>query len=1520
LDPCTDEGHQVIDNAFRRVTSKARTKDDYICDIDLNRGWYRFKIFGKPAVIPTECQETEHCTTQAPIWLNLEGTELPVVGETKRVTACAALQRNSHPKTPTTCCILKLGIRVKNCGDYLVYFLRPPQVCHMAYCAEESRVPCGPEEYSVDGFQPCRDAYPSPVYDVVLYPNVVDHKPYLECAFLPPTSNSTLELGYTVTWYKHEDRHDKTELFSVDTTKTVARMEIKDKIVMGKWVSCQVQSYYKESKHLKDRGVKSRPFFVGIKVVPSTLNLAEGGPFHIVTLKTTIPIICQNSTQDFCTVNVNLKTIDADGIHRGDDIVLSKCLITFIPKPCNAGQCGIETILVTAVTDFTNDGDRKITIVTDEIEDDNKLWDGYDPSDIAVTVKDIPTAQCYSFTDPHFITFDGRKYDYYKTGTFLLYKSTIRDFEVHNKLWPCGGTSYPVSCNCGFAVRENNNVISVDMCNGNFLETSPEVKVLGMFPLVEGVKINENREGDKITIEFPSGTFVRADIADWGMSITIQAPSVDFNRTIGLCGSFDGDPDNDFLDRDGNILTIPLKQGQANEFAEQWRLPDGGLFSNDPVVKVYRPTVPLCNCGASSKVKQKTTLRTLDRFNLHQQCNKFSNIRRPKVLPSRDMTSLYANNIFGGRKRRNVRDIRFRERAKYFKNIQPVVETRERFELLPAPVFSIDSGNYVDRTDYVYHYPHPVVDFSPLVRKWPTPSGITEKQAREICEGKLLNTTSALVCRSLLGAKLDDAIEMCVTDLQLTDDFFWLEPSEALIENQCEAAIVQDASLWEQDDEGRTKAKNIVDSLICPNDCSSNGICTPTGCFCSSGFKLPDCKLKFKSQAPKIVNLENNGVCDTRFQNCSKIRVSGRRFKDRDNFMCIITPLSLSNELTETTAPPTLKSAVFINKRTVLCELPAIPSSLSGEDRNPEDGLFKWQIQVSFDGFEPSNTVVLTVFDSLCQKCDWTGLCEFKENTCFIKGKCFASGERDLMNPLCRECNPGINRLAWSINKDNLPPLYESLGPSQLMTTFVGTEISHQFAALDPEGSYLTFSLVDSNPGMAMTSSGLLIWTPETTGEKNIVVEVTDECGSSVEMSLLVTVEVCDCENGGTCAILDELSEIGSGDSYCACPQDYIGNKCEIFMNSCASDPYPCIHGDCRNLFDTFECECPSTHTGQFCETPLLATCDPNPCYSGVECSINEGVVSCDSCPQGMMGDGIVCTEMCHRPCPRHSYCAEPDVCKCSPGYVGFGCHIALCRPDCQNGGRCIEPNICRCADGYSGEHCETALCDPPCQNSGECYARNTCACKYGYLGPRCETMTCNKYCENGGVCSSPDVCRCQPGWSGPTCSTAICAPYCQNGGLCIRPNECMCFHGFFGQRCEKGICSPPCQNGGTCSRLNMCTCPDGYYGRHCERVRCEPMCQNGGRCVQPNLCSCPSGYRGSKCHRAICVSGCRNGGVCIQPNVCECPEGYGGFNCQTPICKQRCMYGGRCIRPNTCLCRQGHSGPICDKRSAYIR
>ncbi|KAL9987888.1 hypothetical protein ACROYT_G002266 [Oculina patagonica] len=100
------------------------------CDNSLLKRWYRFLgLAGKQ--MPDACVAPERCGTQAPGWLS--GGH-PIVAQ-------GAVQRTVCFSYSSFCCLLSTSIRVRNCGAFYVYELRPTDGCNLRYCGDREQVP-----------------------------------------------------------------------------------------------------------------------------------------------------------------------------------------------------------------------------------------------------------------------------------------------------------------------------------------------------------------------------------------------------------------------------------------------------------------------------------------------------------------------------------------------------------------------------------------------------------------------------------------------------------------------------------------------------------------------------------------------------------------------------------------------------------------------------------------------------------------------------------------------------------------------------------------------------------------------------------------------------------------------------------------------------------------------------------------------------------------------------------------------------------------------------------------------------------------------------------------------------------------------------------------------------------------------------------------------------------------------------------------------------------------------------------
>uniref|UniRef100_A0AAV2MGD6 EGF-like domain-containing protein n=1 Tax=Knipowitschia caucasica TaxID=637954 RepID=A0AAV2MGD6_KNICA len=897
-----------------------------------------------------------------------------------------------------------------------------------------------------------------------------------------------------------------------------------------------------------------------------------------------------------------------------------------------------------------------------------------------------------------------------------------------------------------------------------------------------------------------------------------------------------------------------------------------------------------------------------------------------------------------------------------------------RYESRPRP----QRPSRSEQESFAYFFPE---DHEPATRPgpspvWPTPSGLSEHQARARCGETLGNSSLALSCSRLLPDwVLARVVEMCVSDLQLKDDESWMNATLPLLENECERKLLEQKR--------KEEYPEVLAILRCPGLCNGNGQCSPRGCECFPGFGSYDCSA-LSDQVPEMVELQR-AVCDVHQDDCSSVRVRGHGFRNSRGLQCeFVQEQSAGGEWV--LGEPQLVRAFFLDTTVLRCQLPlqdswsaAAQQAAGAASRRPQE---RWQIRVSNDGYSYSNAKILTLYNGTCHICRSASaevLCSLKEKKCFINGVCYSEGERSPSSS-CLSCLPETSPLTWSTADKNSPPVFQPL--PALLHSFPGQTVRFQLEALDPEGSDLVFSLDSGPKGSSVTPEGLLMWrsSESSIDTHTFRVTVRDHCGAHTAASIQVSVLPCGCLNGGSC--LASLLPPADVALLCACPEGFRGPRCEEDVDDCK--PNPCRYARCIDGPNSFSCVCPPGMTGHTCREDV-DECLSQPCFPAVSCDNTLGSFTCGLCPKGFTGDGRNCTWGAQLPktpvSSRLSPPSPPSPCSRRPCHPGVQCfesvHVStgfVCGP-CPHG---LQGNgrICRRANPDStaslsdlfqvqrhnplaptslvrfspqperrpkpqgrnqtvalspSSHspqlspelatrgrwrsCADTTCFPgvPCETTSTGRVQcGPCPPGYGGDGETCEAV-CKYPCGKNQKCSLPNTCTCKKGFTGYGCHIAVCRPDCKNQGRCVRPSVCQCPAGYTGATCEQAHCEPPCQHGGTCASRNHCTCPYGYMGPTCDITVCDPPCSNGGTCIRPDYCVCFAGFYGARCQIAVCNPPCKNGGQCIRNNVCWCPGGYTGRRCQQSVCEPACMNRAKCVGPNLCSCASGWSGEKCD-------
>jgi len=1089
-DPCKD--YTAIDD-YQRSTgfilpTNSKTKPN---DRRLKSGWYRFT---SPAggMMPTTAPPERGCGSLAPVWL--KGNHPDDVGDDVTLKSCVKVGKNDCAKYASDIKIEKCS---QNNKEYYVYQLKPTPSEDMSYCAgKESK--CEEGETSKTGYTPdCSSKFPKESKYPIVTVDVKDNRLRFKCKSYPRETNNN-NIVHSVTWYQGTpEKMIKIAPQILTNGETEAYLQNKNSFgeepyfCLGQQIFCKVKSYYKDSED-RSPNRHSNQFFAGFKIEPTTLVLSEKDKPKKLKVTSTVPIICQDGSET-CNVNIELGQTNTDNF-------IDFCTLRFKPGP--RGQT--KEIEVVAKRDFVDDGDQNMFLKVFIPSHINPVdWDCHkNLTSVKIITKDVKTSRCTSTGDPHIRTFDGLFYNHFSVGDYVLVNSKARKFEIHVRTWRC----HTVSCNCGIAVREGDDVVVVDMCRDNI----PRARFASTVEPQKGTTITRNNNGKSFVLNFPSGAFVRFDSQRWFgrwyfANFQIQLPSDDYQSTEGLCGTFDGNRNNDMKRRDGQVVNNGRRRTAPTSFTEDWKMGVGEslfYYKGGPKKCLATRAKSYCTCQETCCGKRSV------------HCDFEGYSKRPKYSQGfkgwKELTFPGAEHC-GRRKRRSLDN-----------------------DIIVLP----DDG---DSAKYTYN-PTP---FTPVEQTFPTPKGKTESQSQSHCDSTIRQSSIGKTCLKLIAAfDITDYIEQCVTDVRILDSFTVASDSAInTMASDCEEKTLREIkTFWKKDATGEITPPAEIGDSACPNECSGNGKCANATCICDKNFITDDCSM-MKGQAPVLIGIPNNGgICDIRNRDCIRTRVTGVDFIDSSALTCKVQEVKISGKAPKKTGNARSDRGELLSFGEISCLLPHVPVIIDGnplKSRGSPMGGFKLRVSNDGTNFSKNETMFL-VYDSKCISCDKSGSCKWKQSSCKVNEYCFAPDDAN-PNDWCEICDPTINREGFVERKVNLPPAFTK---STIQHIFKGQEWKFTLPAKDPEAQRLKYSFIGNNHGMRISSDGILSWTPHELGSFTFEVKVEDPCGLTAQQQFKVQVASCMCEgeNGGICKWDSTPGDVNK--TTCVCPDGCQGEKC----------------------------------------------------------------------------------------------------------------------------------------------------------------------------------------------------------------------------------------------------------------------------------------------------------------------------------------------------------------------------------------
>ncbi|KAL3847606.1 hypothetical protein ACJMK2_018509 [Sinanodonta woodiana] len=960
---CTGTYGTLPDLERRARNYVLAANEGYVSDALLDSKWYKVNQYNMPTNYTN--LDVGMCGTYFPIWMN------------------GSIPSSSDGRVTRDACIISFfdicdpakTIEVVNCSTFMLYKL-VPTVQSSGYCFDPVKTEIEPAPAPPDSATVRSELYFTSETSRL---GKQFWKPRLRfwCDFQESQKD---KFFYLISWYVNgvlfkqagPERYTSRNVTNLHEDELLAR-----NYKLGITIKCTVRASTSVNGSLGNL-TASTGYWMGIQVINPNVNLQQGKT-AIVQLRATFPFGCyvDSSNRDpSCFVSVQMY----------DPYDAYNCLSSSISVK-DSIRCGVKlqgltytelslgkdyTNVITNMTITTKDANDYnpgrnrfvLKLVTERGNLVNDIIGGNYLTDVNVVVQETTSWKekvCYSYIDPHMLTFDGRKYENQNIGDFILYRHRSNKQEVQMRTIPCW--SGP-TCACAVAVRAGGDLFMINICS--------KPRLITFVSCADSILQVTQKNPNFYEVIMPLGTTVHIKIwSDIYLNIDIYPSVKDVNETLGLCGVLNNNPGDDFL------LPSGLQESNNNVFSTSWRIPSSNSFFHP---MNFNPTLweegsYLCVCPAALNTTTPPTTVSGDRLSplcsasVYLSCTKkVINQGKPYICEVRTK----------------------RSETPRTKELERILIKQSRED---DPVFNIHRLQKRETRNYTFD------------------------EALVLCTSIFdANCTTTAFEGSLpenSNTFKNDSLSNCALDIMYLGD-------SSLANVHCESYrshVDEEINRNSTYREANPGVVNSFRSTACIRNCNFHGDCINGTCFCHESYIEEDCSVSLNVY-PDVDDTFNGGLCKRDEEDCCGdkpiyainlvegiTKQKSERFQRYSDGTEAVMETISSNIPVKNKYEGTMNVPCYGRKR------------LSTDSRNIIQTFVEGvRVSLTNDGRNYGSPQTYFTYDSRCQGVvnATNGYTFYIINgTCFINDVCYSDGNQNPSDS-CKTCQSSVDPYSWT--------------------------------------------------------------------------------------------------------------------------------------------------------------------------------------------------------------------------------------------------------------------------------------------------------------------------------------------------------------------------------------------------------------------------------------------------------------------------------------------------------------------------